>query len=220
MAWGEPANPEAAADLDDDRHYVGPPSIRTTGEIPAVTGELPARPVQPEVPTFHEPPSPPEPAEPEGPISARTPGGTVVTFPPTAAPGWVSGILRPDRGPEPSPPTPPMPGGHPAPAPGPARPPSTARGAPEVETHLSAVVGARRSTARRPGGSASDGASATSGLADVSPDVFASRTSVFPAVRTRRDRSRRRLRLGLTVALVVAVVGLVAIGSILGLGLR
>ena len=274
MAWGEPANPAAAADLDDDRHYVGPPSIRTTGEIPAVTGELRPRPVQPEVPTFHEAPPPPEPAEPEGPISARTPGGTVVTFPPTAAPGWVSGILPPDSGPEPLPPPMPMPGGPgagsrpepvrpetarprppggppagpPAP-PGAARPPSMARGAPEVETHLSALVGARRSTGPRAGGSASAGASSTGGLADVSPDVFASRTSVLPAARTRRldlprrpppdlvpvirmgeddvptvaieeDRRLSRLWLGLTVALVVAVVALVAIGSILGLGLR
>lgn len=343
MVRREPADEAAAVDHDDDGFHQGPPSIRTTGEIPAVTGEVRPRPEQPSVPEFGPPPAldrnglvppaPSAPGEPEepprsaSPVSAPAVGRKVVTFPPTSAAtkpvnrGEEPGDrLFPDE-PMPGRDIPPQPtddhagpgnrarpqtgaarppGAHspgagapraqspdahrpgarppdglpsgPARSPRPTRPPGPARTAPTparaadevpvVETQLSAEVRPRRdSFSRRPPGPSIAGAveiGAETGTGPMSPEVFATETSVFPAVRTRRgdlvgddqgaaagsphpagpslplirpaedelrmvrleeEQRIRRLRIGIAAACAVAMVALVALGSIVGLGL-
>lgn len=73
-----------------DRSYVPPPNIRTTGELPAVTGEIRRIDAMP--------PSP-QPADPgSNPIIGlgRAPGGRVVDRPAVSAPDWMSGVDVPE----------------------------------------------------------------------------------------------------------------------------
>ena len=67
--------------------YIAPPHIRTTGEIPAITGEVPAT----RLPDPYD-----DGTDPSGSDQAWPPGGSVVDRPPPSPPDWMSGVQVPE----------------------------------------------------------------------------------------------------------------------------
>ena len=83
-----------------------PPPIRRDEEVAAVTGELEPRPTVPFVPEFSRPKQGRSRRGRRGgtdtgplPVATKATGGTVVTFPPKAAPGWQDAASVGDRPP-------------------------------------------------------------------------------------------------------------------------
>lgn len=76
----------------DQSPYIAPPHIRTTGEVPAVTGEVPA----PQRPYPYGDPADGQNQQPGDPGDRWTLGGSVVDRPPPSPPDWMSGVQVPE----------------------------------------------------------------------------------------------------------------------------
>lgn len=88
---------------DERRPHVSPPNIRTTGELPAITGEIdrsawlpPGTPASTPAPGALPPAGAPAHHHPDARPSDGYRGGSVVDRPPASPPDWMSGVDVPE----------------------------------------------------------------------------------------------------------------------------